>query len=75
MQTLVYWTRTIINGNQTSANRGHDLTIVDEANTTRFSPKPRQSRVIKLMVPARVTRARSKAQVESQVTTVTICPS
>ena len=41
-------------GGQTSANQGPDSTFVDEANSTRWSPKPRQSRVKKLMVRTRV---------------------
>ena len=43
--------------NQTLANRSHYLTIVDEANSTRLNLKPRQSKVMKSMVRARVTRA------------------
>ena len=35
---------------QTSANQGHDSTIVDEASSTRSSPKPSLSQVIKLML-------------------------
>ena len=33
-----------------SANQDHDSTIVYEASSTRSSPKPSQSQVIKLMV-------------------------
>ena len=43
--------------NQTLANRGHYLTIVDKANSTRLNLKPRQSKVMKSMVRARVTWA------------------
>ena len=41
---------------QILANRGHNLTFVDEANCTRPSPKPRRGRVIKLMDRERATR-------------------
>ena len=34
---------TVFSTKQTSANRGHNSTMVDEANSTRLSPKPRQS--------------------------------
>ena len=49
---------------QILANRGLDSTFVHEANSTRLSPKPRQSQVIKLMVRTQVTRGRDKAQDE-----------
>ena len=50
---------------QTSANQDHDSTIVDEASSTRLSPKPSQSQVIKLMLWMRVTQGRGEGQVES----------
>ena len=43
---------------QTWANQGPDSTFVDEANSTRSSPKPRSSQVIKLMDQ---TRPRGKS--------------
>ena len=52
-------------GYQTSANRGHDSTFVDEASSTRLSTKPSSSRVIKLMDQNRETRPRGKSQVKS----------
>ena len=39
----------ILYGHQTSANRGHDSTFVDDASSRRLSPKPSQSRVLKLI--------------------------
>ena len=34
---------------QTSANGGPDLTFVDEASSSRLSPKPSSSQVVKLI--------------------------
>ena len=34
---------------QTSANRGHNMTIVDKASCRRLSPKPSRGRVIKYL--------------------------
>ena len=47
---------------RTSANRGPNSTFLDDANSTRSNS----------MVRTRVTQAPAKAQVDSQVTTVTI---
>ena len=54
-QVIVGYPENIITINQTLANRGSALTFGDEANSTRSSPKPRQSLVIKLMVQPQVT--------------------
>ena len=50
---------------QTLANRGHNSTFVDEASSTRSSPKPSSSRVIKLMDPTQVTQPGGESQVKS----------
>ena len=44
-----------------TANQGPDSTLVDEANRTRWSPKPSSSRVIKLMDRTRVTWPQGKS--------------
>ena len=49
------------NSFQTLVNRGPDSIFVDEANSTRLSPKLKQSGVIKSMVQTLVTLARGKA--------------
>ena len=41
---------------QTSANLGTDSTFIDEANSTRWSPKLSSSQVIKVMAQTRVTQ-------------------
>ena len=51
---------------QTSANQGHNSTIVEEASCKRLSPKLSQGPVIKLMLWTRVTLARGEGWVESQ---------
>ena len=52
---------------QILANRGPDLTFVNESNIARSSPKPRQSPVINLMDRTRVTRPRVEYRVEYRV--------
>ena len=53
---------------QTLVNWGPDSTIVNEANSTRSSPKPRQSPVIKLMDRTWVTRPQGESRVKSTLT-------
>ena len=45
----------VITAGQTSANRGPDLTFINEANSTMSSPKPSSSKVIKLMEQVKST--------------------
>ena len=52
---------------QTLANRGPDLTFVNDAGSTRLSPKPSSSQVVKLIDRTRVTRPRGRSRVTGEL--------